>query len=71
MGLYDTIIVNCPDCNEEHFSQSKSGDCLLRTFNLKDCPDGVFGDINRHSPYECDCGTVFKVNMEKKLPEKL
>lgn len=61
MGMYDSVMVNCPQCGEEHEFQSKSGECLLNVYTLEDCPDDVMANVNRHSPYKCDCGTLFQV----------
>lgn len=66
MGCYDTVIVNCPVCNEEHYFQSKSGNCFLDEFRLEDCPYDVLVDVNRHSPYECDCGNHILVDIDEK-----
>jgi ribosomal protein L37E len=64
MGVYDTVWVKCPKCGEESGFQSKSGECILRDYTLKNCPNDVMMDINRHSPNTCrDCGTVFEVNV--------
>ena len=62
MGMYDTVIVPCPGCAKEAGFQSKSGECELQTFDLKDCPVNILADVNRHSPYNCDCGAVFEVD---------
>lgn len=64
MGMYDTVIVPCPECGENEYFQSKSGDCELSLFDLKDCPDDILSDVNRHSPYYCDCKTVFEVDLD-------
>lgn len=63
MGLYDSVIVNCPQCGKEKEFQSKSGDCLLEVYTLEDCPRDVIENINRHSPYKCDCGILFQVDI--------
>ena len=62
MGCYDTVIVPCPKCGAEEQFQSKGGACLMREFTLADCPEDVFSDVNRHSPYVCgECGAAFRV----------
>lgn len=67
MGLYDSVIVNCPKCGEGHFFQSKSGECFLENYTLENCPDNVLADVNRHSPYDCDCGTCIKVDIPTRM----
>lgn len=68
MGMYDTVIVNCPACGEELFFQSKSGECLLRDFTLNNCPNDVLLNVNRHAPIKCDCGTLCEVDIERRKP---
>lgn len=63
MGIFDTVLVNCPKCGQEHEFQSKSGECFLRTYTLADCPDDVMINVNRHSPKLCDCGMLFQVDI--------
>ena len=66
MGMYDTIMANCPKCGEEHEFQSKSGDCFLRIYTLENCPDDVMRDANRHSPNKCDCGAIFEIDIKNR-----
>jgi hypothetical protein len=63
MGMFDSVIVACPKCGEKHEFQSKSGYCLLEVFELEDCPLDVLSNVNRHSPYDCDCGALFEVDV--------
>jgi hypothetical protein len=63
MGMYDSVIVKCPKCDEQHEFQSKGGECSLDVYTLEDCPNDVMSDINRHSPYKCDCGVSFSVDI--------
>lgn len=66
MGMYDTVIVPCPACGKDEFFQSKSGECILLNIDLKDCPDDILSDVNRHAPYTCECGTVFEVDLSQR-----
>jgi len=63
MGVYDTILVKCPNCGAEHEFQSKSGYCILGVYDLSNCPDDVMIDVNRHSPYNCECGVKIAVDV--------
>lgn len=63
MGLFDTVLVNCPKCGKENEFQSKGGDCSLNVYTLEDCPGDVLSDVNRHSPHTCDCGELFSVDV--------
>ena len=64
--MFDTIWVNCPKCGEPSGFQTKSGDCLLRDYELEDCPDNALYNANRHSPNECDCGAMFEIDIENR-----
>lgn len=64
MGCYDTIEVKCPRCSAPYYAQSKSGDCLLRNYTLANAPADVMLDVNRHAPFECECGAVFCVEFK-------
>ena len=67
MGMYDSVWVNCPQCNEENEFQSKSGNCHLLTYDLENCPNDIIKDINRHAPIICEnCRTAYKVDIDKK-----
>jgi len=70
MGMFDTVIVPCPECGEEHQFQSKSGECFLQVVDLDECPVDILADVNRHSPYTCDCGTVFEVDLSTRKSTK-
>jgi len=66
MGLYDSVWVECPNCTEINKFQTKSGDCFLKDYRLEDCPDDVLEDVNRHSPIECACKTLYAVDINIK-----
>ncbi len=66
MGMYDSVMVNCPKCGEEHEFQSKSGECLLDVYTLENCPDDVMVNVNRHSPCQCNCGFNYEVDIENR-----
>jgi hypothetical protein len=72
MGMFDTVLVPCPECGTEEEFQTKSGDCLLATYTLEEAPPDVLGDINRHAPATCGkCGTLFGVRLDvKAVPAK-
>lgn len=69
MGMFDTIVIECPNCGNEIECQSKSGDCTLKRMSLgRACEKGdeALFDINRHAPHVCDkCARewVVKVKM--------
>ena len=68
MGLYDSVWVECPNCGKENEFQSKSGECNLFDYTLENCPDNVLEDVNRHSPYYCECCALYEVDIAKRKP---
>ncbi len=71
MGMYDTVIVPCPKCGKKEEFQSKSGECCLRVVELNECPVDILANVNRHSPYTCDCGIVFEVDLSTRKSTKV
>ena len=68
MGLYDTVMVPCPQCGTSAEFQSKSGVCNLDTYALHEAPDDVLLGVNRHAPATCvKCGVRFGVEIEGPL----
>lgn len=66
MGMYDSVWVNCPKCETENEFQTKSGECLLENYTLENCPDDALANVNRHSPFHCDCRALYKVNIKER-----
>ena len=64
MGMFDTVMVPCPKCGKRAEFQSKGGDCRLDVYDLETAPSDVLSNVNRHSPYTCECGTVFAVKVQ-------
>jgi len=68
MGLYDTVWLKCPKCNERNAFQSKGGECMLNSFDESNVPFNVLMNVNRHSPIECaKCGTLYEAAVDLKL----
>lgn len=64
MGVFDSINIPRPKCGKRQEAQSKSGDCILATYEIENAPTDVLADINRHAPFTCEkCGTVFEIKL--------
>ncbi len=64
MGVYDTVIVDCPYCHTPYHAQSKGGPCEMREYYLNDAPPDVLSNVNRHAPFECEnCKRWFEVEL--------
>lgn len=57
MGLYDTLFFLCPYCQESTSSQSKLGECLLRSVKIGDLFAYRFIDVRLLLKNPCEsCG---------------
>lgn len=65
MGVFDTVIVECPKCRHSNDLQSKGADYpSLSIYTLDNVPSDVLSDIDRHAPHSCiDCGTRFEIKL--------
>lgn len=63
MGCFDSVMVPCPKCGEKREFQTKSGECLLKVYDLGAAPPDVMQDVNRHAPHHCEkCNVYFEVS---------
>lgn len=45
MGMYDDILISCPDCGGDCSTQSKAGPCTLATYTLDAVQPAIADDI--------------------------
>ena len=61
MGMFNLIHVKCPKCKSIVEFQTKSGSCIMRTFDIENVPrgelEGIFGDVEICTR----CGTTVTV----------
>jgi len=68
MGMYDTVLIPCPNCDVEYHAQSKSGSCVMDEYPITSVPANVAENINRHAPFTCSaCGQLFVVYLTSVL----
>jgi len=46
MGMFDTVVVECPLCKYQNEFQSKYGDCTLETYTIENAPLLLIADLN-------------------------
>ena len=46
MGMFDSLMVPCPQCGEDIEYQSKAGECVLTRFDINDVPACIADDVN-------------------------
>ncbi len=53
MGMYDSVMAKCPNCNTELEFQSKSGHCLLKRYSASSVPVEVVGGLDAEKCHNC------------------
>lgn len=64
MGMFDSIMVPCPECGKKFEAQTKSGERCLDTWDLEDAPIAALMGVNSLAPFKCSCGTIFEVDLK-------
>jgi len=69
MGMFDRIILKCPNCNGFIEFQSKGGECILNEYTLKNVPWNVILSINKELVKCPKCSKNIKLEITN-LPKK-
>lgn len=62
MGMFDSLIVSCPDCDGHIEFQSKSGECILRNYREDNLPTQVAIGMNGDIESCRKCGKSLKLD---------
>lgn len=64
MGMFDTIILRCPDCGEGVIEeQTKEGPCRLERYELFEAPLSLLDGYNKRK-FTCpECNHKFKITI--------
>lgn len=61
MGMFNTLITECPFCGTKGGIQTKSGSRMLKTFHFKNAPVEEYADVVGQR-IECDsCGKNYHI----------
>jgi hypothetical protein len=63
MGMFDSVILRCPECNEIVEHQSKAGRCQLFTYTLANTSLDILADIAKDTIY-CSKGHKFYIKLQ-------
>jgi RNase P subunit RPR2 len=63
MGLYDTVWVNCPKCNQLVEFQTKAGESRMQDFTISSAPAVILADISSDSHICKNCDTIVGVEL--------
>lgn len=61
MGVFNTIIVDCPSCGEPVEFQTKSGTCALSYFHISDVSEKEIEGIMGRTNYCTNCKIKVKI----------
>ena len=64
MGMYDTLIVKCPECGSQVGFQSKAGDCNLYNYSVNDVPAEIAIDLKNDVSRCENCGYSCRLNVQ-------
>jgi len=68
MGMYDTVIFNCPKCNGVIEEQSKAGERLLNNYSANEVPVDIANDIIYGEVYCGNCCTTYIIQAKSRYP---
>lgn len=70
MGMFDEVLLVCPDCGETLLQQSKAGEGYLGTYTqYTGVPTKIANDIVGNFVYCTKTGKRFKIKME--VPDRV
>lgn len=62
MGMFSTVLLNCPHCGQDHEEQTKAGECDLSIKHLPLADLRDIAEVAHHAPYSCEhCGEKIDV----------
>jgi len=72
MGLYDSVMANCPRCGAEFEFQSRAGESMEK-FKLNSVPLATALDLARdldQNKWRCNCGYILKLAIRVEMVVK-
>lgn len=64
MGMFDSVYVNCPRCNEIIEFQSKAWNCRMEKFTLANAPPAILGDLKDAQTVCRKCGWTVVIRVK-------
>lgn len=68
MGMFDSVKIECPLCGEEVLFQSKSGPCMLVTYDQGKVPIAVAQSVVGQVEV-CKCGEKLTAKLYAPIPK--
>lgn len=67
MGMFDSVYVRCPRCNESIEFQSKAGDCSLAGYSPSAVPMAIALDLDGSSETCPKCNKLVTLHMPMRV----
>ena len=64
MGMFDSLIVKCPECKSPVEFQSKAGECMLAEYSVNNVPDEIALDLKDEVSQCENCGYSCRLNVQ-------
>lgn len=66
MGMFDTVVAECPKCAAQIEFQSKAGPCVLQRYSAHNVPPEVAQDIDGDTEW-CKCGEKVTIRLSQQI----
>lgn len=64
MGMFDSVLVKCPECNKDIEFQSKADECMCRTYSISNAPNSIKGDLHGETQICDTCGHYAEIETQ-------
>ena len=68
MGMFDTVLVRCPECGRINDFQTKSGDCTLASYNTRSVPVDIAKAIDGRTVDCEECDYTMTIHWPRTAP---
>ena len=66
IGMFDSIYVNCPNCESSIEMQIKVGFCTLQSYNIHNAPLSLLAGVVDNIEKCNECNTMFRIALVHK-----
>lgn len=71
MGMFDTVVTNCPKCGERNEIQTKAGDCCLDVYEIDSVPVEIARSLDGQERWCDKCGHKYKTVWPSRVPARV
>lgn len=71
MGMFDTVVTNCPKCRQTNEIQTKAGDRCLDVFDIDSVPVEIARNLHGQEHWCDKCGHKYKTIWPEYVPTRV